>query len=445
MNTELYKRYDMLPPGSRVLCAVSGGADSMCLLHWLLSRREALAIEVCAAHFEHGLRGEESLRDMAFVEAICREWGVPCITERGDTPGFAATKRLGIEEAARLLRYEFLERAARKLGCRCIATAHNADDNAETILLNLARGSGTRGLAGIPPVRGRIIRPLLDVTRAEIETYLRENAVPHVEDGSNAEEVFARNRLRRQVLPLLRELNPELSAAMGRTAELLRQDEDYLRQQAGEFILRNWESDSLPAAALAALHPALASRVIRGLCPAGLSLAHVEAALAFAGGGSEPGFLDLPGIRLRRERGRLYFGAGEPIRPLPPRVLRPGTVTEIPEAGLRIRTELARMTGPVVHNEFKTYCLKYENIKGDIVCSSRRPGDRLTVAGRGVTKSLKSLFLEAGLTQRQRELTPVFRDELGVLAVHGLAVAERCEAAEGETVLRLIIEQTETI
>ena len=438
MNTELWQSYDMLPRGASVLCAVSGGADSLCLLHLLWSRREELGLRVCAAHYEHGLRGEESLADCAFVETWCRERGIPCLTEHGDAATFAQREGLGLEEAARTLRYAFLERAADSLGCTRIATAHTADDNAETLLLNLVRGTGLKGLGGIPPRRGRIVRPLLGVTRAEVEAYLEENGLSHREDATNGEDLFRRNRLRHRVLPELRDLNPAFDEAVARTAALLREDEDCLDGMAQRFLGQAYDGRSLPVKDLAALHPAVASRALRLLCPRALERRHVDAALAFAQG-EGLGFLDLPGLRLRREQGRLWFDEAAP-RPIAPRVLRPGSVTELPESGLRLRVEEGVFTGEEIHSVFKFFDLKCENIKGDIVCSSRRPGDRLAIAGRGVTKSLKSLFLEAGLTQAEREAVPVFRDEEGVLAVPGFGVSQRCRPDQGDRVLRLVIE-----
>ena len=435
MNTDSIPA--LLPPGSRVLAAVSGGCDSICLLHLLWTKREEWGLGVFAAHFEHGIRGEDSLRDAAFVEAFCRERGIPCTVEHGDVPAFARERGLGIEEAARDLRYAFLERTADALGCDRIATAHNADDNAETMLLNLTRGSGLRGLCGIPPARGRIVRPLLAVTRQEIEDYLREHGLPHTEDASNADESLRRNRLRHRVLPLLREMNPALSRTLGDTAALLRQDEDCLASQADDFIGKHYRNDSIPTKELCELPPAIASRVLRILCARSPERRHVEETLAFCRG-SGLAYLDLPGHRLRREQGRLYFSEPEAI-PIPDRAIRTGESLEIPELGLRVRADLVEYNQKV-NSLFKTYCIKYENIRGnEILCTGRRPGDRMRPAYRGCSKSLKALFLERGMTRAERDRVLVFRDGEGILAVHDLAVDERSLPREGETVLRLTI------
>lgn len=420
-----------------MLCAVSGGADSMCLLNMLLSKREELGIELEAAHYEHGLRGEESLEDARFVEDFCREKGIYCTVEHGKVAEYARENSLGTEEAARLLRYAFLEKTAGERGCDRIATAHNADDNAETLLFNLTRGAGLDGLCGIPPVRGSIVRPLLDMTRAEIEEYLRKNGIPHREDSSNAADDYSRNLIRHRVTPVLRELNPRFSESAFRTAELMRRDADYLDATARAFISGNFDGESLPRTALAELHPAISGRVIRILCPKSLSRSHVEAALELCRGNSL-GFLDLPGIRLSREQGRIYFGVSEhPV--LLERELIPGETLSIPEAGLRIHSSCGR-DGGEINDLFKTYLFKFDGICGKMFVTPRKNGDKISPAGRNCTKSLKSLFNESHLTQRQRDLIPIIRDDRGVLAVCGLAVDKRIAAGEKDRVLKIQIE-----
>ena len=425
----------LIPAGSRVLCAVSGGADSMCLLQLLCQRGD---ITVCAAHYEHGLRGEESRRDAVFVEQACARRGICCVVEHGDVAGAARESGRGIEETARDLRYAFLERTADRLGCDLIATAHNAEDNAETMLMDLCRGAGTAGLSGIPSRRGRVVRPLLNCTRQQILDFLREEGVEHVEDSSNADEQIRRNRIRRQVMPLLREMYPRFPEAAGRAAALLRQDEDCLAGLARAFIREHFDGESVPTDALLALHPAVSSRVLRQLCPRSLEREHVEAALRFCAG-EGLGALDLPGIRLHREQGRLYL-ADEGHSQLPKRPLREGESLALPEAGLVLTPERTVYRGEI-HDLFKTLLFKYESICGTLYCTGRLPGDRIRPQGRGCGKSLRALFREAGMTQRQRDLTPVLRDEKGILAALGFPADERARPEPGDEILMIHIKK----
>ena len=264
----LTTEYDMLPRGGTVLCAVSGGADSMCLLHLLHTWAGEGGFRVAAAHYNHNLRGAESDRDAAFVAEWCAGQDIPCVIGAGDVAHEARARGLGVEETARQMRYEFLRGAADAMGCGRIATAHSADDNLETLLLHLVRGAGLHGLAGIPPRRGVVVRPLLTTSRAEIVAYLEANGVAHVEDSSNTDEGYARNRIRRQVVPVLRQLNPRLTESAAETMGYLRTDNDYLNAQAAAACQNaRWAEDDLVIEArhIAQLPAAIAPRAVRRL------------------------------------------------------------------------------------------------------------------------------------------------------------------------------------
>ena len=413
----------------KLLCAVSGGADSMCLLHLLHTG----GWDVTAAHFEHGIRGDESLRDAAFVEGWCRENGIPFVLGHGDAPGYAAEKGLSPEEAARELRYAFLLEKAHELGADRILTAHNLDDNAETLLFNLTRGSGTAGLGGIPNARGPILRPLLKTSRAEIEAYLSENAVPHVEDSTNQSDDYTRNLLRHQVVPLLRGINPRFSEAAARTSELAGRDEDCLSGMAEDFLRRELKDGLVSLNALRAQHPAVASRVVRKLFP-GLSMERVEAVLDFAKG-TEYGVLQLPGHTIRREQGRLFLREAEDVQ-IRERRLIPGESLTIPELGLRVDSEECVYNGEI-YDLFKTSYLKYEIVSNSIFCTGRRPGDTLRPHGRDLSKKLSALFKETGYTRAERDACLILRDGQGPVFVRGLAVDERARPEVGEKAWRI--------
>ena len=428
---------EAIPAQSAVLCAVSGGADSVCLLHRLKERGD---LRLLCAHYDHSLRGKESRRDADFVRRLCTEWGIPFYEGRGDVAAYAKEAGLSVETAARELRYAFLEATAAETGADFIATAHTASDNAETLLLHLCRGSGTRGLGGIPPRRGKIIRPLLDMSRDEVEAYLAAHSLPHVEDSSNALDDAARNRLRHHAVPALKSVNPAFESAALRTARLLRADEEYLSAAAAAALEGIREEGRLSIPGLMALPEALQLRALRLMTGDRAELVHLDALFSLCQGANPSAELSLPGgRRVRREYDWLTFDAPA-ARTLGEYPLEAGTVLRLEEAGLSVRTEVLE-AGAEIQSSFNTFSFSYGNICGRLTLTPRRDGDKLRLKGRSGTHSLKRLMSDAHIPRTSRGLIPVIRDGEGILGVWGFGQAERAFARPGEQQLRITFEK----
>lgn len=224
--------YDMLQSGQKILVGISGGADSVALLKSLLSLKDDLEIEVCACHINHMIRGDESDRDEMFVRDLCSESNVKLEVHSCNVPEYAEKQGLGIEQAARELRYDALNKSAQIFGAQKIALAHNLDDNLETMIFHLARGTGALGLGGIPAKRDNIIRPLINCERSVIEKYLLQNNANYVHDSTNDSTDYTRNLIRQKIVPILREINPKCAQATGRTSKFIKNDDDYLSKCA---------------------------------------------------------------------------------------------------------------------------------------------------------------------------------------------------------------------
>ena len=426
---------DLLSPGDELTVALSGGADSVALLWVLRSLAPRLEIRLRAAHFHHGIRGEEADRDAEFCRRLCAEWEIPFSLGRGDAPARAAKTGESLEEAARVLRYAYLlEAAPGKL-----ATAHNADDNAETVLLHLLRGSGPRGLGGIPPRRDRIVRPLLSCTRAEIEALLAREGLPHVEDSSNAADDCLRNRLRHQVMPLLRAENPNLTAALGRSAALIRAEDEYLSGLAARAAAESRAGEGWSCERLLALNPVLRRRVLLGqLRELGLedpASVYVEAleALLTAGPSAR---LDLPGGRTaRRVYDRLCFGPARAAAPLPELRLQIPGETPLPEGAGRIRCFVTKNSNFCKKN-LTTFAIKCDMIGTlELRVRGRLPGDRLRLCGG--TKSLKALMIDRKIPAALRPGIPVLTAGGQPVAVFGVGADPAWLAAPGDDALTI--------
>lgn len=411
------RRYDMVRPGDTVICAVSGGADSMALVWCMWMLRQKLGITVEAAHFNHHLRGEESHRDEEFVRKFCDFHDIPLHVGSGEIrPG-----KKGLEAAAREARYAFL----RSLN-GTIATAHTADDNAETVLLHLIRGSGLRGLGGITPKSDGLIRPMLDVTRAEVEAYLAENWISHVEDSSNGTDAFLRNRVRHGVMPLLKEENPSLAMNLSAMAQRLRQDEETLSRLASLL-------DPTDVTAMRKAEPALRRRAMeRLLKESGLpepAAPHIAQAEALAFSENPSAFAKFPrGVTLRRNYEKLL--AEKELPELVPATLNIGERV-ILSTGVEVRCEPAD-EGESTPDSF-VVCTD-----GPITIRPRLPGDEITLPGG--TKSLKKRFIDRKIPASERLRIPVAADEQGVLGVQGLGA--NLARTRGEPKIRITFVNT---
>lgn len=428
--SQVLRYHQLVEPGQRVLVAVSGGVDSVCLLLLLSRAASELSIDLAVAHYNHGLRGEDSFGDAIFVEQLARRLEVPIVSE--EAPANWWQREPGTKmEAARRLRYDFLQRAARELKAQRIALGHHADDQAETVIFHLLRGSGLTGLAGIPMIRGPYIRPLLHFRRPEIEAYLVGEGQSWRHDLSNDSDAYTRNRIRHQVMPLLLSFNPRFVEAVGRASSLLRADAQYLEDQAIREYRRLVDAGRLAIEPLLLLPVTLRRRVLRMFLREVITdLAELgdEPMATYVGLDKTDEILDIlkrrpdktgqitqvAGFHLVKESGFLMLFRelpwAEPVEfmyPVPiPDDIHQARSLKIPEAkGMLEVTRLPKTDGKssASHVYFDEEILRY----GPLFLRNRRAGDRFWPTGLDGSKKVKDYFIEQKVPRRLREQIPL--------------------------------------
>lgn len=413
-----------LPKDTAVLLALSGGLDSSVLLHLLAAQSKRDGFHLYAAHLHHGIRGEEADRDAEFCSRLAEQYGIPLFVKHTDVPTLAAERGQSIEEAAREERYAFFEELMRKHGIRLLATAHHADDHLETVLFRMARGTGLQGLCGIPAVRsfagGFLVRPLLEFPKQEIEAYGAREHLPFVQDSTNRESVYARNRIRMEAIPALEHLGGDVQRSAIRMSRALAQDADFLQDAAKAFYEQNDTERGISAKALLEAHPAIRRRALAMLAPCALEAVHIEAieALLCKGrtGACTPlpdrwiaclqgGMLSiLPDIRRDEIPECFPFGEGE---------------RTFCDGRLRIcATKTENLDDArIVHNLSTHTCIILDETviknKKTLVWRIRQAGDVLLTGGRD--RRLGELSRRAGLPSALRSVIPVLTDESGIL------------------------------
>lgn len=422
-------RYNMPLSGRTVAVGVSGGADSMALLHVLLELKDEFGMKIIACHVNHGIRGEAADRDEKFVVEACKKLGVEVRVLRADVPGTAKKMHLGVEECGRRIRYDFFNSVVDDV---IIATAHTLSDRSETLLLNITRGASVKGLCSIPAVRGNIVRPLIDCTRADIEKYCSDNSIAFVTDETNFEDIYSRNRIRLNVIPELKKLNPSLEKAFLRLISNAEEENDFMDGFSREILGKVRLADGYDAVLLNKQHSAVRKRVIFEII------------------NTETGIIP-EAVHIEQVDGILSGGRTEIIG---------STVVEVKNGILKINPEtenypnwecdfdrfiaeapFGKIKGEIIHRNnlppkqsVHNKVLDYGSIVGHCVLRNRRPGDKMKLAGSSCTKTLKKLFSEKHIENRNS--AAVLADEAGVCWVQGLGCADRCKIkAETDKIL----------
>lgn len=449
------RRFNMLQPKDTVLAGVSGGPDSVALLHALWQCRDELDITLRIAHLNHSFRGEESDRDAEYVQILADRMHIPATIEKIDVPQIRRTLRLSAEEAARIVRHEFLDRTADRIHANKIALAHTADDVAETVLLNLTRGTGIDGLSGIPPVRERIIRPLIQARRTDVEHYVSEHHLSPRIDSTNLIPEYRRNRVRLELLPLLRkDFNPDIDAAFIRLAELAREDSAYLNTEAENSLKkitveRKTDGLTLEADKLGALPPAIARRAVREAIRqvrgelTDIGFIHITEILRLLGCGGDFR-LDMPGVHAERA-GRLlavYTKLKERAHAEYNYTLSVPGSTNIPEADAVIVAETAGGPGEfILKRGGLEAVLDTQKIFGSLHARSWMPGDRIRPLGMAGSKKIQDIFVDKKIPRAARSRIPIITDNRNILWIPGLATSEAAKisaATKAHIRLRLV-------
>jgi tRNA(Ile)-lysidine synthase len=451
------RRHQMTCPGQKVLAGVSGGADSVCLLLVLHALEEQLKIRLTAVYVEHGIRGAASVADGRFVEHLCGELGIPFVMKQVDARTAAEEARETLEEAARRLRYQVFHQTADALGAERIAVAHHGEDCAETMLFHLARGTGLTGLTGIRPVREQIIRPLLCVSREEIEDYLAARHQTYVTDTTNSDLNYARNRIRHRVLPQLEQINSRAIDHMRRTAEHLIAVEDYLAGQirgARRAAVSETEHGvRISCRKLGELHPVIRQELIHQLLgeTAGsrkdITQRHIDGVLELAAGQTGRQ-ISLPYQMTAR---RTYDALILEKNPKPAVCREPASAVTLGRCGdyllpdgASCRVQCGSFAGDMKKIEEKAYTkwLDCDKIENSLQIRYRRPGDYLCVTESGGRKKLRDYFIDEKIPREKRDRILLLADGSHIIWVLGYRISTAYKVTEQtKTVLRIQVNQ----
>lgn len=397
------KKYNMLSKGDRVLIGVSGGADSIALLEFFVSVKEKYDLDICVAHIEHGIRGEDSVNDAEFVENYCKKLGVNFYLKTIDAPNLAKKAKMGVEEYSRMARYDFFN----TIECDKIATAHNLTDNIETLLFRLARGTGLKGACSIPAVRGKIIRPFIEVSSGEIRKWCNDNNIPYRVDCTNSDSAYSRNLIRLEILPLFEKLNANYQDNIENFISDVNEDYEFIDDYVKSIYPKIVKNNEIDLQKLNELDLSIKKRIlIMFFDENGYSLNRIH-------------LQSVIDITLKSGKSQIKENIFA--------ISAKGKIRIAKFNDLNKKDEF--VTKILNIDEFKDknidfYC-DCDKIVGNIIIRAKQAGDRIKPAGRNVSKTLKKLFNESAYPIEKRDKKIVVCDDFGIVGVIGLCADER--------------------
>lgn len=410
------KEYNLFSEHSSVLVGLSGGADSVCLTHALATLSDELGITVYTAHLNHGIRGSEAQRDEEFALSFSQKHGLRCFTQHSDIPAIAKASGVSEELAGRKARYEFFEAVCSKYEIYYIATAHNKNDNAETVLMNFMRGASTSGLRGIPAMRGRIIRPLLGADRKEIEEYCRINKLDYVTDSTNLSDNYTRNKIRHLLLPMIEQnFNIAFTDIVAANARLINDDNDYIDKQSDKIYNAAFKNNGIDVKILKEVHVSLARRIILKAIAnilggtSDVPSKYVAEVLALAEKNSGSEIRLMSGVTARNEYGRIIIEK-ETITDSFTCEISVGESVYIHQIDKRVKVSRATSR----NNDGAVY-ISADTDK--ITVRSAKAGDSFNPLGMQGTKKLNRLFIDQKVPRHERSRIPVIEVNNTIAAV----------------------------
>lgn len=439
------EEFNMISDGDCIIVGLSGGADSCALLHFLVSLRKTKNLRIIACHVNHMLRGSEADRDEDFARSFCEKLNVEFNLLKKDIHALAESLHQGTEQCGRNVRYDFFMKTAEKYNAK-IATAHTASDNAETILFNLARGSGVRGLCGIPPVRDNIIRPLITSTREEIEDYCRRNNITYVTDSSNLTRDYNRNKIRHDIIPVLKQINPAFEQAAARTSSIMRSTDEYIKCQAEELLSLTFTEKGYKVKILYNADEIVFAQAINLLCepfniiPESVHLSLIRKICAKGGSVelkskifavSNQGFLRIIKRSDTEYNDEIEYNGQNTIVINNKNLII--SVINIDEFNNRKKNNKF-----LFHNS-----LDYDTISLSAVFRCRKSGDRFRPAGREISKTLKKLFCEMKIPAEQRNSILLLACGNDILWIEGIGAAQEYRVSSN-TKRVMLIEEVKT-